>query len=148
MFTRHTSIVARLALVATTFLSAGCGSELLRTGRAPVYLIIENMSAQAGGTGDSAFLLSDVQVLVDQDINGRTVQVPTIFNDNVTATIGVVAKNPSIATTPMNAVTITRYHVQFRRSDGRNTPGVDVPYGFDGGLGVTITAGDSTGIPF
>ena len=28
---------------------------------------------------------------------------------------------------------MTRYRVEFRRTDGRNTPGVDVPYGFDGG---------------
>ena len=30
-------------------------------------------------------------------------------------------------------MTITRYHVKYRRADGRNIPGMDVPYGFDGG---------------
>ncbi|MGH9255448.1 MAG: hypothetical protein ACRD3C_12885, partial [Vicinamibacterales bacterium] len=35
------------------------------------------------------------------------------------------------APTPVNSVTIMRYRVTFRRADGRNTPGVDVPYPFD-----------------
>jgi len=36
-------------------------------------------------------------------------------------------------------VTITRYHVDYVRSDGRNTQGVDVPYSFDGGVTFTVT---------
>ncbi len=128
------SFVARLALVCASLLaSVSCGGELLRTGRAPVYLVVANMAAQAGGGTNTAFLLSDVQVISDG--------VASFFNDNAVATLRVVAKNPSVATTDMNAVTLTRYRVVFLRTDGRNTPGVDVPYGFDGGLGVTISAG-------
>jgi hypothetical protein len=41
----------------------------------------------------------------------------------------------------MNAVTLTRYHVEYRRADGHNTPGVDVPYGFDGAISGTLFAG-------
>jgi hypothetical protein len=33
---------------------------------------------------------------------------------------------------------VNRYHVVFVRADGRNTPGVDVPYPFDGGMTVTV----------
>ena len=86
----------------------------------------------------SAFLLSDVQILVDQTINGVHGQVPTIFNDRATATIRSVEKNPDATTTPINGITLTRYRVDFRRTDGRATPGVDVPYSFDGGLGISI----------
>jgi hypothetical protein len=145
-----TASVARLFLGAACLISSvSCGGELLRTGRAPVYLTIENMSAQAGGEGESAFLLSDVQVLVDVTLpNGQTVQQPTIFNDNAVATIGVNLKNPSITETALNSVTLTRYRVAFRRTDGRNAPGVDVPFGFDGGLGVTIPAGSSRDVAF
>jgi hypothetical protein len=39
----------------------------------------------------------------------------------------------------VNAITITRYHVDYIRADGRNTPGVDVPYGFDGAVTVTVS---------
>ena len=144
MSTRHLwSNAARLALVAASLVPlVGCGSEMLRTGRAPVFLAVVGMEASAGGDGQvSAFLLSDVRTMVDSTVNGQTVKVPTIVNDTATATIRVEAKNQSVPTTAINAVTLTRYRVAFRRTDGRNTPGVDVPYGFDGGLGVTIPAG-------
>jgi hypothetical protein len=130
---------------------ASCGGEMLRTGRAPMYLVISNMSASAGGASSgagSAFLLSDVQVLVDTDVNGVTIKVPTIFNDSATATIRTVAKNPDATPTQINTVTLTRYHVSFRRTDGRNTPGVDVPYSFDGGLGVSIGPNASASVAF
>ena len=44
-------------------------------------------------------------------------------------------------TTPSanNQVTLTRYHVEYTRADGRNTQGVDVPFAFDG----AITGDDS-----
>ena len=38
------------------------------------------------------------------------------------------------------AITVTRYHVDFRRTDGRATPGVDVPYPFDGAATGTFDA--------
>jgi hypothetical protein len=132
---------ARLALGCACLLtSVSCGGELLRTGRAPVYLVVANMQGQAGGGTNTAFLLSDVQVIRDG--------VANFFNDNAVATIRVVAKNPTVATTDINAVTLTRYRVVFLRSDGRNTPGVDVPYGIDGGLGVTISAGSQADVTF
>ena len=36
----------------------------------------------------------------------------------------------------------------YRRSDGRNTPGVDVPYAFDGAVTFTVPPGDDVAIPF
>jgi hypothetical protein len=150
MSTRNVfSMVGRLLVGAACVISAaGCGGELLRTGRAPVYLVVMNMSAQAGGGTSSGFLLSDVVILVDETVGGVTRQVPTIVNDNATASIRVDLKNPSVTAAPMNTVTLTRYRVNFRRTDGRNTPGVDVPYGFDGGLGVSITAGSTQPVVF
>ena len=35
-------------------------------------------------------------------------------------------------------MTINRYHVDYTRADGLNTPGVDVPYAFDGAVTGTI----------
>ncbi len=49
---------------------------------------------------------------------------------------------------PNNEVTINRYRVVFRRSDGRNTPGVDVPYGFDGAATGTIPSGGTLTLGF
>ena len=145
------STAGRLAGAAACVISlASCGGELLRTGRAPMFLQIDKMEATAGGgsSSASAFLLSDVQVLVDETVNGVTTKVPAIFNDSATATIRSVEKNPDGTVTVIAAITLTRYHVEFRRTDGRNTPGVDVPYGFDGGLGVTIGPGNQVLVPF
>lgn len=142
---------ARLVLgAAVAVTSASCGGEMLRTGRAPVFLVVTTMEAVNGarkGTTEAA-LHSDVQTFVEVSINGTTTRVPTIFDDGGTATIRVEAKNQTAETSALNSVTLTRYHVNFRRTDGRNTPGVDVPYGFDGGLGLTIIAGTSESVGF
>ena len=141
------SNVARLAIGAACVISASaCGSEMLRTGRSPVYLVVMNTLGQPGTGEDSAFLLSDVETIVEQTIDGKTVRVPTYINDNATITLTAELKNPTIAATAINNVTITRYHVNFRRADGRNTPGVDVPYPIDGGLGVTVQPGSATDV--
>jgi hypothetical protein len=139
-----------LAAAACAVATASCGSELMRTGRAPVYLTITNMEVTNGASNEtsSGGLRSDVQTLVERQIDGVTVRVPTIFNDTAVATIAVFGKDPTIETTPTNAVTLTRYRITFRRSDGRNTPGVDVPFGWDGGLGITIPAGETAGVAF
>jgi hypothetical protein len=141
----------RLAGAAACVVSlASCGGEMLRTGRSPMFLVVEGMQATAGGSAatPSAFLLSDVETLVDQTVNGAVVKVPTIFNDSATATIRSVEKNPSATTTEINSITLTRYHVAFRRTDGRATPGVDVPYSFDGGLGITVSPNGSADVAF
>jgi hypothetical protein len=144
------SNVGRLIAGAAAVISmASCGGDLVRTGRAPVFLVIDSMSATAGGGGTaSAFLLSDVQTLVDQTVSGTTVRVPTIFNDSASAVIRAIEKNPSATETQLNNVTLTRYRVNFFRTDGRNTPGVDVPYGFDGGLGITVSVNSTASVAF
>lgn len=141
-----------LAVVAGAVLSASCGSELLRTGRAPVIVVVESLQAAKGDDPNSfaSPLLSDVLTLVETDVNGQTVIVPTIFNDLGRAQIRAELKDQSgrTASSPLNAVTINRYRVTFRRSDGRNTPGVDVPFGFDGAATATVQPGSSTQIVF
>jgi len=135
--------------------TAGCGGELLRTGRSPVFLTIDTMSA-ARGSAPASFtstLLSDVQTLVDTTINGTTVRVPTVYNDLGRATISVALKSSGVpgspaAPTALNAVTLTRYRVSYRRSDGRNQPGIDVPFAIDGGVTLTIPAGGSGVVVF
>jgi hypothetical protein len=48
--------------------------------------------------------------------------------------------NPASPSAPslLNQVTIDRYRVQYRRSDGHNVPGVDVPYDFDSAFTMTV----------
>jgi len=72
-------------------------------------------------------------------------EVPTVFADNARVRFALRLKDPGPAgspasPTPNNAITIDRYRVEFVRADGRNQPGVDVPYGFDGAFTVTVLA--------
>jgi hypothetical protein len=122
---------------------------MLRTGRSPAFLTINSIAITNGASNESgATLNSDVQTLIEQEIGGQTVKVPTVFNDTAIVTIGVSAKDPTAPTSVINSVTITRYRITFKRVDGRNTPGVDVPFGWDGGTSVTIPMGGSGSVAF
>ena len=58
-----------------------------------------------------------------------------VFNDNGIVTMTAFPKDraqPSTDNLGVNSVQFERYRVTFIRADGRNVPGVDVPYPFDG----------------
>lgn len=134
----------RLMLAAAVAVSASCG-DLARTGKSPSFLIIDSIAAASGAQAGSfgSQLNSDVQTIVEQTIAGQTLRVATVFNDLGRATLRAALKNPGTAGSPtsptaINQVTITRYHVEFKRADGRNEPGRDVPFGFDGAATATV----------
>jgi hypothetical protein len=127
--------------------SVSCGN-VARTGRSPSFLVIDSLVASSGAkTGEfGGFLNSDVVTLIKVSVGGVEQLVPTIFNDAGKVTLRTLLKdlgNPAADTSPsnLNAVTINRYRVVFRRADGRNVQGVDVPYAFDGAATATITPG-------
>jgi hypothetical protein len=123
--------------VALAAVSAGC-SDVVRQGNSAYLLTVSSMAATSGATDESgATLQSDV-------ITGGGV-----ISDSATATLNLIAKNPNgPGPTPINAVTVTRYRVTFRRTDGRNTPGEDVPQPFDSAITVTVPAGGSADAGF
>ena len=134
-----------LALGASLTGSASC---TMREGTGNSYLIIDRMQGVEGQGGEeSSSLRSDVVAIVERSIGGQQVPVETVFEDSGVATIRVVLKDPAGVISPSNFVTINRYRVVYTRADGRNTPGVDVPFPFDGTTTVTITEG-STDVPF
>lgn len=116
-------------------LFAGCGQS--REGRGPVSLVLDSLTAASGAEPDKFgnVLSSDVQTLVKVE----STRVPTIYEDPGRASFHLQMKDPESLTSPANAITLSRYRVTFIRSDGRNTPGVDVPYGFDGAISQTIS---------
>ncbi|MGD9903840.1 MAG: hypothetical protein AB7U83_10240 [Vicinamibacterales bacterium] len=133
-----------VAVLAAALGAAACG-DVARTGRSPGYLILDRLEGANGAEPDqfSTFVPSDVITLVRQTIDGREVRVPTAFVDpgRVTLRVGLKNPGPSVSPTspgPLNAITITRYRVVYKRTDGRNTQGVDVPYAFDGGMSLTV----------
>jgi hypothetical protein len=127
-----------LATMVVALAAAGCG-DLATQGRSPVQLTILSLEAASGVTPADfgATHHSDVITTVDD--------VPTIFNDNGAAQFSLILKDQAspASPSPLNAVTITRYRVVYRRTDGHNTAGVDVPFPFDSA--VTVTVGDNGG---
>ncbi len=141
------------AILVLGTLSSSCGS-VVRQGRAPVFMVIDLLQGIRGAVdaGDAAgTLLSDVLTIVTTPAPCTTSNpCPTVFDDSGEVTLRLSPKDitASAAPTSNNEVTITRYRVTYRRSDGRNTPGVDVPYGFDGGVTGTVPVGGSLKLGF
>ena len=150
---RH--ITRLIALAALTAAAVSCGTAT-RDSQSPVFVVINTMLAAQGNKPSTFFgnLTSDVLTLVTSGgACTLATPCPTIFNDLGQVVLSAPLKNIGTATSPNtptsnNAVTITRYHVQYRRADGRNTPGVDVPFAFDGATTGTILAGATLTLSF
>jgi hypothetical protein len=70
--------------------------------------------------------------------------------DVATATFSVIPYDPQplLDTSPYYDVQLTRYTVSFTRNDGRNVPGRDVPYPFEGEIGLRIGVNQTGTIAF
>jgi hypothetical protein len=136
-----------ILLAALAASSVSCG-DVVRQGKSPVYLVISALGASRGGASSTEFggtLHSDVltNVITPAPCSPDS-PCPTIFPDlgQVVLRIspkdigGVTPAQPSLN----NEVTVNRYRIVYRRADGRNTPGVDVPYPFDGAATGTVPA--------
>jgi hypothetical protein len=139
-FRRFSSLAPALALGALLVPVAGCGTNL--PGTASSYVIIQSLEGASGAEPGrfGATLASDVQTLVDATVGGQQVKSPTVYDDPGRVVLALAMKNP-VGTEPTSAnfVTFNRYRVTYIRADGRNTPGVDVPYPFDGAITATVT---------
>jgi hypothetical protein len=132
--------IGALALGAALAASSGC-TDAARNGEGDSYLVISTLQGSAGLTGTpSAVLASDV-VNVDPDTGATSVAA-----DGGTVAFQLVMKDTGgPGPSPVNAITVTQYHVEYVRGDGRNTPGVDVPFPFDGAVTLTVDGAGSTG---
>jgi hypothetical protein len=116
---------------------ASCHSAVTE-GRSAVYLIMESLEGGSGFDGQQAQFFHTLQSDVATNEGG-------VFEDPGLVRLRVAFKdvtNPNAPTTN-NFVTINRYRVEYRRADGRNRQGVDVPYAFDGASTFTVGT-DST----
>lgn len=135
------------------FGSSGCATA--GGGRSPGYLIIELLQGASGAEPEQfdTIVFADVQTVVERQVGSETLQVPTVFADPGRVTFRLGLKDPGTAASPtapsaFNEITVTRYRVQFKRADGRNIPGVDVPYGFDGAFTITVPGGGTASASF
>jgi hypothetical protein len=128
----------RLAgVVSLVLTSVSCG-DLARQGTASSYLVVAELVAESGADPGKfgATLFSDVYTIKDE--------LPGVWADNGRVSFTVAMKDPGPPSSPTalganNFITLDGYHVRYIRSDGRNTPGVDVPYPFDGSMTFTVT---------
>src|SRR5262249_17009111 len=142
------TVIRVVGLMVVAAAATSCGA-VVRQGSSPVYLGIDTMLGFRGGarsaTG-STTLITDVITNVTQPAPCSTDKpCPTIFGDNgsvqLRAPLKDIGNTGTLAPTSNNEVTINQYHVKYIRSDGRSTPGVDVPYEFDGAATGTVPAG-------
>jgi hypothetical protein len=144
-------IINRILMTAVVAAAASSCGDVVRSGRAPVFLVIDSLAA-ANGNDDQkffSFLLSDVITNVTTPAPcSPDSPCPTIFNDPGQAVLRIIPKDigpPGSATSPSsnNEVTITRVHIKYTRADGRNIQGVDIPYEFDAAATTTVPASGS-----
>jgi hypothetical protein len=111
---------------------ASCHSAVTE-GRSSVYLIMESLEGGELQEGDSVEFFH--QLRSDVRTDGGIVEDPGLVRMRIAFKD---VTNPNAPTTN-NFVTINRYRVEFRRADGRNVPGKDIPYAFDGASTFTVT---------
>lgn len=137
------SYISGLAALTFAVAAVSC-TDSVRQGTGSSFLIVDRMEAASGAEPDEfgGTLQSDVVTVVE----GQS----TIFNDLGQVTLSLGLKDPGRVTAPTQnlAITVDRYNVRYVRADGRNTPGVDVPYSFDGSVTVTVAAGGTATVSF
>jgi hypothetical protein len=139
-------VAAALGLSALLF-TTSCGDKVLQ-GKGSSYLIVSSLQAASGAKSGtySTVLESDVVTYVLTTTTSGSERVGTVYEDLGQVTLKMAMKDTvsGIEPTDTNTITVERYHVDYVRSDGRNTQGVDVPYGFDGAATGTIGAQGSS----
>lgn len=136
-------LLAGLGAVALSAAATGCGGEFVRDSRSPVRLVIEQLQVK----DQQNTLLSDVRWTSDP----CSVQFPCTFNDVAVVGMRLELRDPgNSGTSPsaLNAVTLTRYRVTYRRADGNNVQGVDIPFAFDSAFTMTVPASGSQSATF
>jgi hypothetical protein len=126
------TVLAGLALLSTV----SCGKAATQ-GKASAYLVIDRLQAAPGAKAGDTALFGDV-------LQSDVVTKGSIFEDPGAVTLRAQMKDPGpdpkspAVPSSYSVITVDRYHVNYTRGDGRNVPGVDVPYPFDGATTGTI----------
>ena len=136
---RRMRAAALLLLAGATTVAGGCSSTV-REGQASSYLVLQRLEGASGAESGAPF-----QSVLRSDVQTKG----SIYEDNGRVALSIAMKDVTNPTGPSanNVITLNRYRVEYRRTDGRNTPGEDVPYAFDGAMGVTVSD-QSTSVVF
>lgn len=127
-----------------TLAQVSCGS-LTTQGTGSSYLTITKLEAAQGADPGKFGGTLDSDVITIKD------GVAGIYADLGRITLKLALKDPGSSGSPNsptanNYITVNRYRVEYKRTDGRNIEGVDVPYAFDSAA--TGTVADEAEISF
>lgn len=128
---RLLQLAAAFGTAAILLATTSCGNV---QGKAPSFLVIDSLAAASGAVPGQYGGTLQADVLTKG----------SFFEDLGQAQLRIVLKDQgapgaTASPSPLNAITVNRYHVAYRRADGRNVQGVDVPYDFDGAVTATVT---------
>jgi hypothetical protein len=142
---------AFLMILAVALISYAC-TEVEDNSESASLLVVSNVTGAPGGEGedDGVPLLSDT--CDNANDQSQDPAFCTVFNDDAEVTFdneylqlgpGSGIRAPSF----MNDIIVTQYRVDFVRSNNRNTPGIDVPFGIDGTMNVRVPVNGSITAP-
>lgn len=131
-------ILMGLALLAASIFLPAC-NPLEDESRSNSILFVENVTGKDMSGTDAGFLQSDV-LKTDN----------TIVADTAKATLSARLMDPApiLGTSQYSDIMVTRYVVSFSRTDGRNRPGADVPFPFEGSLSALVRVDSTTSVDF
>jgi hypothetical protein len=133
------TMTLKVLTVAVAFvILAGCNT-LSRQAQSSSLIIIESITGKTTGGDEVAFLESDV------------LRTGGVQADAATANITIRLVNPDPINGPsqFNDVVLTNYRVTYELQNSPGTPGVDVPFPFDGNFSTVLCEVDkSTAVPF
>jgi len=132
-------IVSLTVVVAAVLFLSSCNPVENKTKSASM-LIVESIQGQDISGKAASYLQSDVY----------KESTSTVIADVATATLRTETLDPSplLGNSQYNDILVTRYTVAYSRTDGKNTPGVDVPYPFEGSLSALVKVGSTTSFSF
>ena len=133
------------AVVALAIAASGCGKYVRDQGTAPAQVVILQLQAASGASPSQFGVPLSSGVITNVT---KPAACACTFDDLGQVTMELILKDPGQAgtqasPTALNQVTFDRYHVEYVRSDGKNTEGIDVPYAFDSAVTFTVPSSGS-----
>jgi len=129
----------RIAVILSAFLALYSCNPIEDDSRSASMLLVDNVLGTDAEGKSGNFLQSDV-----------VLSSGSIRSDSATATLRAETLDPDplLGTSPYNDIVVTRYLVSYTRTDGRNSPGIDVPYPFEGSMSTVVKAGSTASVSF
>jgi hypothetical protein len=135
---KNTKKILSLTVIISAILLLSACNPVENKSKSPSLLIVENLLGKDVDGKAVNYLQSDV------------VTNSTVIADVATATLRAETLDPApmLGTSLYSDILVTRYTVSYSRTDGRNVPGVDVPYPFEGSLSALVKVGTTTTFAF